>query len=289
MTKQRLRALAVPPAYTSVWMSPHSEGYLLATGRDAAGRKQYRYHPRWMEHHAASKFDRLGALARALPRLRRWIAGHLAGKGMAEDDAIAIVLALMDRHSLRIGARRYTRENGSFGATTLQSRHLRVVGSQGKLSYRAKGGTPVTKRISGRNLTARLTDLKGSKRQTRLIRWYDARGVARPVDPKRAADRMADVGGEDITPKDFRTWNGSRAAYLVAAQEDVPPLSALATAAAEALHNTPAVARKSYIHPAILDAARAGTTSAWSVGPARSGLRVGEAELADLIADAAVE
>ncbi|MCW1933674.1 DNA topoisomerase IB [Pararhodobacter zhoushanensis] len=249
--RARIAALAVPPAYTSVWISPQPQGHLLATGRDAKGRKQYRYHPEWAEHRAQKKYDSLATFGRCLPRLRARIAAGLCAPAGSRDLALAAVLALLDRAALRIGSADYARENGTHGATTLLAKHIRFDATGITLHFPAKRGTPVTCHLHGPRLQRALhkvQDLPGAD----LIAWSDGDGVAHPLRSDEVNAVLAEICGAGTSAKTFRTWNGTMAAFAVAAQDGPLTIHDMATAAAERLSNTPAIARKSYIHPQVI-------------------------------------
>lgn len=249
--RARIAALAVPPAYTSVWISPEPQGHLLATGRDAKGRKQYRYHPEWAEQRAQKKYDSLAAFGRCLPRLRARIAAGLCAPAGSRDLALAAVLALLDRASLRIGSEDYVRENGTYGATTLLAKHIRFDDSGITLDFPAKRGTPVTCHLHGPRLQRALhkvQDLPGAD----LIAWSDAEGVSHPLRSDEVNAVLAEICGAGTSAKTFRTWNGTLAAFGVAVRDGPLTIIDMATAAAERLSNTPAIARKSYIHPTVI-------------------------------------
>lgn len=280
--RARLKALAVPPAYEDVWMSPHANGHLQATGRDARARKQYRYHPDWTAARAATKYDRLAEFGAALPSLRRWIADRLRGEVGARETAIAAALALIDRGAMRAGTPEYAEENDSYGATTLREEHVSVEGSRIRLDYTAKGGREVTRALYGERLAEVLedsADLPGAE----LLTWLD--GADRPHGVRSEALNavLETVCGEGVTAKTLRTWHGTHAAFLAALETRPATIKAMSEAAAERLQNTPAIARTSYIHPRVialsdkaegeLDALRE------ALGSAPAGLRRGEAEL----------
>lgn len=253
--RARINALAVPPAYEDVWISPKPNGHLQATGRDARARKQYRYHADWTRQRALKKYDQLVEFGRSLPRLRRWITSRLKGDTGEAETAIAAVLALIDRGSLRVGHPDYTAENGSYGATTLRKRHVAFDGSNILLNYTAKGGNNVRKTVQGKQLQRVLqncADLPGSE----LISWQDENGTARTVRSEQLQQIFADLCGEGVSAKTLRTWNGSHAAFLTALREETLTIDAMAVSAAERLHNTPTIARNSYIHPDIIELAK---------------------------------
>ncbi|MFN3208717.1 MAG: DNA topoisomerase IB [Roseovarius sp.] len=282
--RRELKALAVPPAYTEVWMAPMANAHLLATGRDARTRKQYRYHPDWSAQRSQTKFDGLGAFGRSLPRLRRWIDRHLSGEVGTEETAIAAVLALIDRAALRPGAKAYTDENHTYGATTLTARHLEIEGGTVSLSFRGKGGKPVEQTLHGAKLAKVLEacqDLSGPS----LVSWLDEEGNARGVSADQLNATLDAICETRATSKTLRTWHGTLAAFLVAADEaaEAVTIKALAGAAADRLHNTPAIAQKSYVHPEVLNLARADTSRKPrhipGIGSAGDGFRRGEEAL----------
>lgn len=283
----RLNAIGVPPAYQQVWLSPLANGHLQATGRDARARKQYRYHPLWQAQRAKSKFSQLVSLGENLPALRRWVTRHLSGDIGAQETAIAAVIALLDRGALRIGSPLYTDENGSHGATTLKPRHVRFDGESIRLDYVAKGGQRVCKKIRGaalQRVLERCQDLPGST----LITWLDEEGTSRAVRSEQVQAVLAQQCGAQITAKSLRTWNGSHAAFQRALDctDDELTINALAEAAAQRLHNTPTIARQSYIHPQIIALAELTTSArqhrlnrACRQAISTPGYRAGEAEL----------
>lgn len=281
--RDRIAAIAVPPAYEDVWITPHHNGHLLATGRDARGRKQYRYHQDWAAHRAASKFDQLAALGRALPRLRGCITRWLKAEAGSQELAVAAVLALIDRASIRVGNPAYARENHTYGATTLQPRHVTLEDDHVEISFPSKGGTRVTQTLRGKALQtalSRIHDLPGAE----LATWTDADGTPRNVRSDHINAAIAEICGEGVTAKTFRTWNGTRASFGLALRPGPLTIAAMADCAAEALGNTPAIARSSYIHPEVLDLARL-EPEAREARLARlkceeiTGLRAAEAEL----------
>ena len=249
--RARINAIAVPPAYEAVWITPEALGHLQATGRDAKGRKQYRYHPDWAAERAQHKYDGLAAFGRTLPRLRARIATGLCAPKGSRDLALAAVLALLDRASLRIGNEEYARENGSYGATTLLSRHIHFDSSGVALNFPGKRGTKVSCHLHGKRLQRALhqiQDLPGAD----LITWTDEDGAPHVVRSDEINTALAEICGEGTSAKTFRTWNGTHAAFAVAVQEEKLRIADMAEAAAERLQNTPAIARSSYIHPRVI-------------------------------------
>lgn len=251
--RARLEGLGVPPAYTEVWMSPRADAHLQATGRDAATRKQYRYHPDWSALRAARKFDRLEAFGRALPEVRAWVDRTLRGAPGSHDFAVATILRLIDRAAIRVGAPSNARA-GVFGATTLRREHAEVGRSRIALDYVAKGGQRVRKRLTDRLLARALhasDDLPGR----RLAAWRQG-GEVHGVSSEAVNARLGAMAGEGVTAKTFRTWIGTLAAFETAeaarAAGEAPTVTAMSEAAAERLHNTPAVARAAYVHPGVI-------------------------------------
>ena len=231
--RKRLSSLGIPPAWERVWICPLSKGHLQATGRDVKARKQYRYHPEWSAFRAQKKFDDLKAFGDGLPGLRRRILRDLRNTDAGDKDfAIAAVLALMDRASLRVGTQDYARENGTFGATTLRGRHMRLENGTLNLSYQGKGGFKIEKSLKDRTLNrvlSRLDDLPGPN----LMSWQDNDGTARAITSGEINGFLTDYFGNDmLTAKTFRTWSGSVAALDVAMITDKPTIQAMSEAAA---------------------------------------------------------
>jgi DNA topoisomerase-1 len=251
--RARIEALAVPPAYEDVWICPLDLGHLQATGRDARARKQYRYHPDWRAWRDAQKFDQLATFGAALPALRRRIRRDLREHEAGEHAfAVAAILALLDRVSLRVGHPDYTRENKTFGATTLRGRHLALDGDRLRLSFPGKGGRRVRQALTDRTLNrilTRLGDLPGPQ----LVTWVDETGAPRSVTSEEVNAALSEATGtEGLTAKTFRTWNGTTAALEAALTMERPTIKAMSEAASKRLHNTPTIARKSYIHPDVI-------------------------------------
>lgn len=252
--RERFDALGIPPAWTDVWICSDPLGHIQATGLDAAGRKQYRYHPRWSEWRAQVKYHQLLAFGKALPALRRRVRQDLEGPPGEADFSVAALVLLLDHAHLRVGSRRHTRRSGTFGATTLRARHVdvRPDGSV-RLRFQAKGGKRVQRTLRDRQLhrvLQKVDDLPGRE----FFTWVDDEGKVRPVTSQQVNAYLAEVvGAEGVSAKTFRTWAGSVAA-VAEARRGPPPLTikSLTRAAAERLHNTPAICRSSYIHPLVL-------------------------------------
>ena len=251
--RDRIEALAVPPAYEDVWICPKPNGHLQATGIDARARKQYRYHPDWTAFRAEKKFHALADFGRALPAIRRRVARDLNRDAGEQTFAVAAVIAMMDRLSIRVGNRDYADENGTYGATTLQSKHLRLQDHDLYLAYTAKGGRRVRRKLKNDSLLRalqKLHDLPGGA----LVSWCDEDGQPRGVSSDQANAWLQEATGTDQhTAKTFRTWSGSVAALDAALTADGPvTIKAMSEAAAERLANTATIARNSYIHPAVI-------------------------------------
>lgn len=254
--RSRLASLAVPPAYGDVWICPRADGHLQATGRDARGRKQYRYHPDWTSFRSETKFSQLPDFGAALPRIRRRVDADLRGEAGELSFALAAVVTLIDRLALRVGHPEYAAENGSYGATTLRMKHVRVRDDAIRLAFTAKGGKRVQRTLKDKRLHRilhALDDLPGRE----LIRWIDADGVSHGVASEAVNAYLADSAAiPGATAKTFRTWRGTLSAFGVAVKEEALSLRLMAETAAETLHNTPTIARKSYIHPDVLALAK---------------------------------
>jgi DNA topoisomerase-1 len=260
-TLARIRALAIPPAWTDVWICPWPTGHIQATGRDARGRKQYRYHPRWADRRGTDKFDRMLAFAAALPRIRRSCDRDLARRGLPREKVLAAVVRLLELTLIRVGNDEYARLNRSFGLTTLRDRHARIEGSQVRFRFRGKSGQTHEVGLRDRRLAGiirRCQELPGQE----LFQYVDDAGEVRDVASDDVNAYLREISGGDFTAKDFRTWAGTVLAYR-ALRAIQPPDGAIATKkvvveairrTADRLGNTPAVARGSYVHPAVLEA-----------------------------------
>jgi DNA topoisomerase-1 len=250
--RRRLDSIALPPAYGDAWFCPAANGHILATGLDAKGRKQYRYHPQFRATREGEKFDGCLAFGKLLPLVRRRVERDLALPGVGKDKAIASVVRLLDLGALRIGNKGYARDNRSFGATTLQGRHAQVSGGKVLLKYRGKSGKMQEVSLTDKRLAAcvrRMQDLPGQH----LFQWQDAEGALHEVSSACVNRWLADTMGEPYTAKNFRTWHASALAFrLLAETREVVPLKAMLDEVAAHLGNTPAVTRKSYIHPAVI-------------------------------------
>ncbi len=272
-TLERIRKLAIPPAYNDVWICANPRGHLQATGRDARGRKQYRYHPRWRSERDQDKFGHMLEFVRALPALRRRVRRDFALPGLPRDKVLATVVALLAQTLIRVGNAAYARENKSFGLTTLRNRHLSFArGGGAQFSFRGKSGLDHEIAINDARLiklVRRCQELPGQQ----LFQYVDDDGVRHPLDSSQVNAYLHDAMGGEFTAKDFRTWGGTLAALVVFSQVPLPEAltgnlpgeSALRHQEAEAvkqvaalLRNTPSVCRKCYIHPEVFVAWREG-------------------------------
>jgi len=278
----RVRALAIPPAWTEVWICPDPSGHLQAVGRDARRRKQYRYHEQFRAERDTSKFARLSTFGRALPAIRRRVARDLARPGLTKDKVVATVVRLLETTSLRIGNDEYARTNRSFGLTTLRNRHVLGSGVSLRLRFRGKGGRVHEVGIHDRRLAsvvARCHDLPGQE----LFQYLDERGLPQPIDSADVNEYLRAAAKADISAKDFRTWAGTLLAFRALRSEVETGTDGSAPAlrrsmkqstalVAEALGNTPAVSRESYIAPTVVDAFAAGALPRGHATRGRRGL-----------------
>ncbi|SEW19441.1 DNA topoisomerase-1 [Cognatiyoonia koreensis] len=252
--RKRIEALAVPPAYDDVWICAKPNGHLQATGRDVRERKQYRYHPAWAAARAETKFSQLAEFGAVLPRIRRRVRRDLEAAPGDLDFALAAAVKLIDHASLRVGSEDYTRENGTFGALTLRSRHLKAKKDGMELRYTGKGGAKICKAVTDTRLQRMLQKVNDVPGAT-LLTWIDDDSQTRTLSSQQLNAYLSDAAGNDtVTAKTFRTWAGTVAAFA-RAEEGGSTIKDLAKAASERLHNTPTVARNSYIHPAVIDLA----------------------------------
>ncbi|CAM4387172.1 DNA topoisomerase IB [Palleronia rufa] len=286
--RARLDALAVPPAYDDVWICPRADGHLQATGRDARSRKQYRYHEAWTAFRAARKYADLPRFGEALPGIRRRIRRDLNGEAGDRGFAIAAVLAMIDRLSLRVGNRDYADENDAYGATTLRPRHVSLTPDALKLDYRGKGGARIRRSLRDKRLAQvlhQLDDLPGAT----LVSWVDDAGDTHEVTSSQVNAFLHDIAGDEgFTAKTFRTWNGTVAAMDVALREETLSIKAMAEAAALTLGNTPSIARNSYIHPKVIALTETDLPDRRGIAaraPARRGLRATERAVLALLDD----
>lgn len=275
---ERIRKLAIPPAWTDVWICARPDCHLQATGRDAKGRKQYRYHPRWQAERGTGKFGRIAAFGAALPKLRRGLRLDLAQRGFPRDKVLAIVVSVMAETLVRVGNADYARSNRSYGLTTLRNHHVKFVrGGRARLRFRGKGGQMQDVAVDDAKLVSLVKHCQQLPGQA-LFQYRDDNGELRPVDSGAVNEYLRARMGESFTAKDFRTWGATLAAFQRLARTTLPyragkdgtkaPPSERALAGlenavvrevAEALGNTPAICRKAYIDPRVFAGWRDGS------------------------------
>jgi DNA topoisomerase I len=266
-TLRRIRTLAIPPAWTDVWICPLPNGHLQAVGRDARTRKQYRYHARWRAVRDETKYTRMLAFARALPRIRARTARDLARPGLPREKVLGTVVRLLESTLIRVGNEEYVRANGSFGLTTLRGRHVDISGTEVRFSFRGKGGKDHTVGVRDRRVARiirHLQDLPGQE----LFQYVDEGGARRTIDSADVNAYLHEIAGEDFTAKDFRTWAGTVLAALALAEarefaterEAKRNIVRAIERVAARLGNTPAICRRCYVHPEVLQAYLDGVT-----------------------------
>jgi DNA topoisomerase-1 len=262
----RIRSLAIPPAWTDVWISPFAHSHLQATGRDAKGRKQYRYHPRWREARDQSKYERLMIVGQKLPALRARVAKDLARPGLPRIKVVATVVKLLETTLIRVGNEEYARENQSFGLTTLRNKHVKIKGTKIYFNFRGKSGVGHELELANPRLARivkRCQELPGQQ----LFEYVDEEGAPRVVESSDVNEYLRAATGEEFTAKDFRTWAGT--VLAARALREVESFDSKAQAkrnilkavesVAKKLGNTRTVCKKCYIHPAVMDSYMDGT------------------------------
>ena len=255
----RIKSLAIPPAYTDVWIAPVKNAHVQATGRDARGRKQYRYHPRWREVRDENKFDRMVAFAKALPKIRAAVEARSRRAGLPREKVLATIVALLETTMIRVGNEEYARDNDSYGLTTMLEEHVNVRGDAIRFRFRGKSGKEHTVTVRDRRIAKIVRacqDIPGHE----LFSYLDENGEPVPVDSQDVNTYIREISDDDFTAKDFRTWEATVACALeLAAVRAETPKDAKAAVVeavrcvAKRLGNTPAVCRKAYIFPAIID------------------------------------
>jgi DNA topoisomerase-1 len=267
LVRRRLDALAIPPAWTEVWICPNPDGHIQATARDARGRKQYRYHPSYREARDQSKFRRMLEFSEALPRLRERMERDLRSGNLGRHQLLATVVRLLDKTLIRVGNDEYARANRSYGLTTLRRRHVSVKGSTLRFSFRGKSGIEHSIAINDLRLAhivQRCRDLPGQE----MFQYVDAFGQRQSITSDDVNDYLREISGRDITAKDFRTWGGTMLAALElrtmgpasSRREADRNIVRVIDAVAERLGNTRAVCRKYYVHPGLIQAYHLGHT-----------------------------
>ena len=256
----RIRMLAIPPAWTDVWICPRATGHIQATGRDVKGRKQYRYHNDWSRHASESKFDRLPAFARALPRLRKQVEADLARRGASREKVLATAVRLLEITLIRVGNAQYARQNRSYGLTTLNKRHLDMDGAALTFAFKGKSGVEHEVKVRDRRLATVVRSLRELPGQ-QLFKYRTAEGDLCPITSDDVNAYIRDAMGEDFSAKDFRTWAGTVSAARALRDMEVPTsatdakrkIAVCVKAVAGLLGNTPTVCRSSYVHPRVFE------------------------------------
>lgn len=268
-TLRRIRSIAIPPAWTDVWICPLANGHIQATGRDARGRKQYRYHPRWREVRDEAKYERVLAFGQALPRIRRRVAADLRRRGMTRGKVLATVVRLLETTLIRVGNDEYAQSNGSYGLTTLRNRHAKVRGE--KITFEFKGKSGKRHRIDVQDarvakLVRQCQELPGQE----LFGFVAGDGAVRDVTSEDVNAYLREIAGDEYSAKDFRTWAGTVLAAVAlrelekftSQRQAKRNVTQAIEAVAKMLGNTAAICRKCYVHPAILDGYLTGQTIA---------------------------
>jgi len=274
----RLNAISLPPAYRDAWFCPRPNGHIQAIGWDEKGRKQYRYHTGFREAQESAKYELCAPFGRALPKLRARVETDLKRRGLGKETAVAAIVRLLDLGHVRIGNEGYVKANKSFGATTLRKRHANLRGKTLRLQYKAKSGKLRILTITDGSLSRfvkKCQDLPGQH----LFRWIDSAGEAHPVTSSDVNAYIREAMGEDYSAKHFRTWGASVLAYeaLATADHDIS-LKTLLEPVTEALGNTPAIARKSYVHPVLIALVKEGQAALRSAPMPRSTQYLSRAE-----------
>ena len=255
----RIKRLAIPPAWNDVWICPSPNGHIQATGRDARGRKQYRYHERWRELRDENKFERLAAFAKTLPKIRRRVAKDLKLPGVPREKVVATIVQLLERTFIRIGNEEYARENKSFGLTTIRERHVTIRGARLRFRFRGKSGRQHEVDVTDRRIAkiaSKCQELPGQN-----LFQYVNNGEVRDVTSQDVNDYLREISGENFTAKDFRTWAGTLFAAMAlnlqgkfeSQKQAKANIKTAICAVAELLGNTPAICRKCYVHPTVLE------------------------------------
>ncbi|MEO8078402.1 MAG: DNA topoisomerase IB [Acidobacteriota bacterium] len=278
----RIRALVIPPAWTEVWVCPDPRGHLQATGRDARGRKQYRYHPRWREVRDETKYHRMIGFAQALPAIRRHTAADLRRPGLSREKVLAAVVQLLEKTLIRVGNDEYAKENQSFGLTTMRDGHVEVKGARVRFAFRGKSGVEHDIDLNNRRLARTIKACREIPGYD-LFQYYDEGGEPHAIGSGEVNAYLKEVAGQDFTSKDFRTWAGTvLAAQLLKDFESFTSdtearrnIVKAVESVAKRLGNTRAVCRKCYIHPAVFDAYLDGSMLKSVVPRAQRGSSVG--------------
>lgn len=274
----RIRKLAIPPAWTDVWICPRASGHIQATGRDVKGRKQYRYHDDWSAHASSNKFDKLPAFAAALPKLRKQVEADMAKRGACREKVLATAVQLLEITLIRVGNAEYARKNRSYGLTTLHKRHLAVDGAGLTFAFKGKSGVEHRVSVRDRRLATVIRSLRELPGQS-LFKYRDAEGELCPITSDDVNAYIRDAMGEQFSAKDFRTWAGTVSAAralrgmepATSATDAKRQINVCVKATAGLLGNTPTVCRSSYIHPAVFELYESGKMAEVLPGPETAG------------------
>jgi DNA topoisomerase I len=258
-TLKRIRTLAVPPAWTDVWICPHANGHIQATGRDAKGRKQYRYHARFREVRDGTKYEHMMAFAQALPAIRAKLKEHMALRGLPREKVLATVVHLLESTLIRVGNDDYVKQNKSYGLTTLRNKHVKVDGSELRFEFKGKSGKTWNLQVKDRRIAKIVRACQELPGQD-LFQYIDEDGVQRDVTSADVNAYLKEITGTEVTAKDFRTWAGTVLAALALKEFETFDTQAKAKKnvraaierVASKLGNTPTICRKCYIHPEIM-------------------------------------
>ncbi len=258
--KARIAKLGVPPAYMDVWICAKANGHIQATGRDAKGRKQYRYHPDWTAARDIAKYERMEAFGRLLPGIRKRVAADMSKRGLPREKVLATLVALLEKTLIRVGNEDYAKDNKSFGLTTLRNRHLDVDGATLRFDFKGKSGKMWNLDLKDKRVAKVVRSIQELPGQ-QLFQYIDEDGHRQPVDSADVNDYLRAITGEDVTAKDFRTWAGTVLASMALTEFEAVDSQALmkknVKAAIESvaakLGNTPTICRKCYVHPHVLD------------------------------------
>lgn len=264
-TLERIRSLAIPPAWTDVWISGDADGHIQATGRDQRGRKQYRYHPRWSESRGEVKYAALVDFARALPKIRAQVDADLRRRELPRERVVASIVWLLDNTMIRVGNGVYARDNKSFGLTTLRTRHVEVEGAKLRFAFKGKSGKEWKLRLVDRRMARIMRSIQELPGQ-HLFQYINGGGERRAVNSQDVNDYIREAAGSELSSKDFRTWGGTVRALSLFAQVPVPDskagiaraMNVVIDEVAKHLGNTRAVCRQCYIHPGVMESWAAG-------------------------------
>jgi DNA topoisomerase I len=262
---RRIKAIGIPPAYESVWICPSPNGHIQATGLDARGRKQYRYHPKWRELRDQNKYEHIMQFATVLPRLRRRVASHIKREGLPREKVLATIVSLLEKTLIRVGNAEYANQNKSYGLTTMRRKHVDIKRGTLRFEFTGKSGKQWKLKVEDKRIVAitkRCAEIPGHE----LFKYLDEEGAAHTVDSGDVNAYIKEISGQDFTAKDFRTWSGTVLAALALAEfrkydsqaEAKRNVVAAIEKVARQLGNTPAICRKCYVHPEILNAYMSG-------------------------------